>query len=105
MTEYQLVRTGQTSTLALPEKLTAALIPVLQPALKQELEAGMKELVFDLARTVSLDSSGIGLLIATSNSLGAIQGSIKLVNVSPDILKLLGSMRLVDRLHASAPKE
>jgi len=47
-----------------------------------------------------LDSSGIGLLIAASNSLAAKKGSVRLVNVSADIMHLLQSMRLAARLNA-----
>jgi len=99
---FEITRDGNRSCVKMREKLTAVEIPALQPALKQELAGGAKEIVFDLADTVSLDSTGIGLLIATNNSLSTIPGQIRLINVTPDILKLLRSMRLVDRLHATA---
>jgi anti-anti-sigma factor len=81
--------------------LTASLIPDLQAALKKNLEQGATEVVFDLGKTVMLDSSGIGLLIAACNSLGQKKGQIRVLNVSPDILRLLQSMRLVSRLNVS----
>jgi anti-sigma B factor antagonist len=98
----EIERDGGVTRVTLQEKLTAADVPALQPALKQELADGVREIIFDLTRTVSLDSTGIGLLIATNNSMAQIQGTIRLINVSADILKLLQSMRLVDRLHATA---
>jgi anti-anti-sigma factor len=101
MTDFEISRDGGQARVTLREKLTAAEIPALQPALKQEIGAGVCQIVFDLARTASLDSTGIGLLIAANNSLLAVKGAIRLVNVSPEILKLLQSMRLVDRLHAT----
>ena len=76
--------------------------PALQAALKQEIAQGVKEIEFDLAKTRSLDSTGIGLLIAASNSLTALQGSVRLTQVAPSLLKLLQGMRLVERLHAVA---
>lgn len=102
MTEHTIVRNGKQARVTLGEQLIAADVPAFQSALKQEIGAGVREIVFDMARTVSVDSTGIGLLIAANNSLTSAQGAIRLVNVSSDILKLLRSMRLVDRLHASA---
>jgi serine/threonine-protein kinase RsbW len=101
MAEFEIVRDAAQSRVSLGEKLTAAQLPAIQIALKQEIDAGIRAIVFDFARMVTLDSSGIGLLIATGNSLAAVQGTIRLENVSSDIFKLLRSMRLVDRLHAS----
>jgi serine/threonine-protein kinase RsbW len=99
---FEIIRDGQSTVVKLQKKLTAVEVPAIQPALKQELEAQVQEIVFDLEDTETLDSTGIGLLIAASNSLTARQGSVRLINVSLDILKLLQSMRLVERLHATA---
>ncbi len=85
-------------------KLTATETLDLQAALKREIADGALDLEFDMKDTVTLDSTGIGLLVAASNSLAAAQGSLRLINVSADIYKLLRSMRLIDRLHAT-PKE
>jgi len=77
-------------------------VPGLQAGLKNEIASGVREIVFDFASVEMLDSSGIGLLVATNNSLAAVQGTIRLERVSVDLMKLLRSMRLVDRLHATA---
>ena len=82
-------------------KLTAAEAPDLQAALKREIADGARNLEFDMKDTVTLDSTGIGLLVAAGNSLSAAQGGLRLINVSADIYKLLRSMRLTDRLHAT----
>jgi anti-anti-sigma factor len=103
--EYQISRDGAQSRVVLREKLTAADVPVLQPLLKEEVSAGAHEIVFDLEHTISLDSTGIGLLIATNNSIAATQGVIRLINVSPDVYMLLRNMRLVERLHAVAAEK
>jgi anti-sigma B factor antagonist len=81
--------------------LVASVIPDLQAALKQQLQPGVEEVIFDLAATVMLDSSGIGLLIATSNTMARQQGRVRILNVSQDILRLLQSMRLTSRLSVS----
>ena len=105
MAEIAITRTDNQSQLLLATRLTAVEAPTLQAALKKEIAAGSRTIVFDLAATTALDSTGIGLLIATSNTLATMQGSIRLQNVAPDILKLLKHMRLAERLHAAGSEE
>jgi hypothetical protein len=47
----------------------------------------------------------MGLLIAAANSVARKHGSIRVINASPDILQLLKSMRLADRLGVSGRAE
>jgi anti-anti-sigma factor len=85
--------------------LTAVLVPDLQAALKKELGKGARELVFDLARTTMLDSSGIGLLIAAANSMASHEGEVRVTNACPDVFRLLQSMRLTSRLNVTGRPE
>jgi anti-anti-sigma factor len=101
MAGYTIERKEKQCRVVLQGDLTAPLIPDLQAALKIQLEQGVDETVFDLGKTPMLDSSGIGLLIATCNSLTRNHGRMRVLNVSPDILRLLQSMRLVTRLNVS----
>jgi anti-anti-sigma factor len=100
MTVSAIAVNGHEARIELQEKLTAADVPELQAVLRQAIEDGVRQITFDMSATTMLDSSGIGLLIAANNSLAAMQGQIQLVQVSPDIFKLLQSMRLTVRLHA-----
>jgi anti-anti-sigma factor len=104
MATYTLEQAGRNCRVTLHGDLIASVIPDLQAALKQQLQPGVDEVVFDLAATVMLDSSGIGLLIATSNTMARHQGRIRILNASPDILQLLQSMRLAARLNATGPQ-
>ncbi len=99
MADYTLERKAGQSRLVLAGDLTASVVPNLRAALKSELEQNTNEVVFDLGHTSMLDSSGIGLLIATHNTLSRKQGKVRVVQVSNDILKMLQTMRLVDRLN------
>jgi anti-anti-sigma factor len=101
MTTYTLEPNGRTCLVTLHGDLVASGVVDLKAALKAHLQAGVEEVSFDLAATVQLDSSGIGLLIATSNTLARQQGRVRILNASPDILQLLQSMRLAARLNAS----
>lgn len=98
---YTLHKDGPVCQIELEGDLTASIALAMQAELKQLVELGTRDVVFNLARTVILDSSGIGLLIATYNSLTRRQGSVKVIEASPDIMHLLQSIRLVDRLRAS----
>lgn len=82
--------------------LTAETVPELQLSLRAHLAAGVSSITFDLADTIMLDSSGIGLLIASANSVARVGGQVNITHVSSDIYQLLQCMRLVDRLHVSA---
>jgi anti-anti-sigma factor len=101
MAPYVLKQKGRRGTVALTGDLTANLVPDLQADLKQMLHKGAHEVEFDLASAVMLDSSGIGLLIATANSVAPDGGTVRVANVSPDIFRLLQSMRLTARLNVS----
>jgi anti-anti-sigma factor len=58
------------------------------------LEEGCKELVVDLRSVTRVDSIGIGILIATCNTLNESDGKLTVINVSKDIYQLLKAMRL-----------
>jgi anti-anti-sigma factor len=98
---YSIERTAKSSHVLIGGELTAPVIPELQEALKNELRQGVEEIVFDLNCTEILDSSGICLLIAAANSLGAKNGKIQVLNVPQDIFQLLKNMRLAERLNVS----
>ena len=101
MAEYEVTRTDRRGVVTPKSRLTAAMVPDLQGELRVLLGQGVDELVFDLADTTMLDSSGMGLLIAASNSVARTRGTVRVINASPDVLDLLRSMRLVDRLNVS----
>ncbi len=82
--------------------LTASVVPSLQAALRHNLPPGVREVRFDLQNATLVDSSGIGLLIATRNTLAPRGGTVSVSGVSPDLFQLLQSMRLVTRLNVSA---
>lgn len=78
--------------------LTASVVPELKAALGEALGSGALQVEFDLGKTTIIDSTGIGLLIATYNSLAKRGGSVQVVKASEDIFRLLQSMRLEKRL-------
>jgi anti-anti-sigma factor len=102
MAAFVIEQKEEQGSVKLTGDLTAILVPELKTGLRETLGRGARELVFDLARTAMLDSSGIGLLIATANSVAQTGGRVRVTNVSPDIFRLLQSMRLTARLNVTA---
>ena len=101
MANYSIERNGPQCNVKVQGDFEVSLIAELQPKVRGELENETREVVFDFGQTTLLDSSGIGLLIATGNSLAKHNGKIRVINVSPDIMRLLTSMRLAPRLNAT----
>lgn len=84
--------------------LTAVLVADLRASLRGALAEGVAEVEVDLGRAGMLDSSGIGLLVATANTVGRTGGRVRVVNASKDIQALLQSMRLTSRLDVRGPQ-
>jgi anti-anti-sigma factor len=76
---------GDTVRVKLGMRLTSNEVPTLAEELKKEIDDGVTRIVFDMAETVTIDSRGISFLIAMSNIVSAMQGRVRLVNVSPNI--------------------
>ncbi len=98
MKEFELKRNGESLGVVLGGDLTASMVPELKSALQKATGEGVLEVDFDLSNTAFIDSTGIGLLIATYNSLSKKNGTVRVVMVSEDIYGLLRSMRLEKRL-------
>jgi anti-anti-sigma factor len=101
MSSYRMEHNDAGCRLCVRGGLTVVVVPELQRALKAEVEKGAQNITFDLAETRMVDSSGIGLLIATSNILGQKHGRLEVINAAPEILRLMRSMRLSSRLNVS----
>ncbi len=99
ITNYRIDRVQASCRVTVSGALTAIVVPEIKEALKRELQQPTQELIFDLQDTTMLDSSGIGLLIATSNTLGQKQGRLEIINTTREIFNLLRNMRLVSRLN------
>lgn len=74
--------------------ITASSAPIIRTELKNLIADGVRDLVVDLINTHVIDSTGIGLLVATHNSLQRLNGKLSLKNVSTDLLDLLKAFRL-----------
>lgn len=75
-------------------EVVASAVPELRATLRGALGEGVREVEFDLAGVSMVDSTGIGLLISTHNSLLKLGGHLAVTHVSPDIFELFRTMRI-----------
>ena len=66
----------------------------LRGELKELINDEVREIVVDLTDVLMIDSIGLGVLIATHNSLKKVGGTFSVVNASRDLYELFASMRL-----------
>ncbi|MBK5931392.1 STAS domain-containing protein [Halochromatium salexigens] len=102
MQHTQLLQESNSIRAILREDLTASTVPSLQSQLKDALKQDVRDITFDFQQARSIDSTGIGLLLAAKNSLAAQQGHLRLINVPNGMFSLFKSMRLIDSLNVEA---
>ncbi|MCP3925332.1 MAG: STAS domain-containing protein [Desulfobacterales bacterium] len=79
----------------IPEgNLIASVANVLRTDLSEVLDDKPVNLTIDLNESEMVDSVGIGVIIATHNSVAKNGGTLRVINVKEDIYDLLCTMRL-----------
>jgi anti-anti-sigma factor len=91
--------------MTLETRLSAQDAPALREEFRQRIQDGARSIVLDFSRVESIDSVGIGLLVATHNSLAKLGGALKLSTVPKDIYHLLTLMRLDKHFSIEQAKE
>ncbi len=74
--------------------IVASMADELRTELHSLVQESPKEIIIDLTGVEMVDSVGIGILIATHNSLNNAEGQLKVINVDKDIYSLFTTMRL-----------
>lgn len=82
-------------------KITAATVPALEEDIRQALGRQAAELVIDCADVQDIDSIGVGLLVATHNSLSQKNGKLCVANADQEIYDLFRIMRLTDHFQVT----
>ncbi len=83
------------NVLVKPDKnIVASIADEFRNELRKLVQESPREVVIDLAGVEMVDSVGIGILIATHNSLNNAKGELKVINVDKDIYSLFTTMRL-----------
>lgn len=90
----EIAKDGDQTIVKPGQDVVASLVPELRKELRALMEEGPKELVMDLSDVEMVDSVGIGVFIATHNSMSKSGGKFVVTNVSKDIYTLFKTMRL-----------
>ncbi|OGV55578.1 MAG: hypothetical protein A2017_14570 [Lentisphaerae bacterium GWF2_44_16] len=85
---------GNEATVIPQADVVAAEVQNFRTELLNLVNNGIFQIKVDLEKVEMIDSSGIGVFISAQNSLKKQNGSLKVVNVSADILKMFRIMRL-----------
>jgi anti-anti-sigma factor len=96
-------RKGDEAAVALSGELDMTATFRLEPAIDRLLEAdGVRRLVLDLAGVDFVDSSGLGLLLATHERSAAADVSMSIVGTRPEISRVFELAGIRDVLPLSA---
>jgi anti-anti-sigma factor len=87
-------RSAAKKTIKPGKKITASIVESLRSQIQTSFNQGVKEITLDFNGMETIDSKGLGLLIAAYNSSNDIGGKLKIKNASEKICKFLNSTHL-----------
>ena len=90
----EIIRTEALVVVKPGEDIVASLAGSLREDMKGVIGSGARDVVLDLSGVEMIDSVGLGVLIATYNTLERVGGGISIINATRDILDLFSNMRL-----------
>ncbi len=67
---------------------------VFRQAVESQISQGTKALCINFDGVRYVDSAGIGAIVSAERSFRKVGGNLRLVNVSPEILRVLHTMKL-----------
>ncbi len=97
-----IVREGGKIIIRPTGKITAATVPALEEDIRQALGPEPVDLTIDCVEVQDIDSIGVGLLVATHNTLAQTGGRLSVTNTDPEIYDLFRIMRLTDHFQVTA---
>jgi len=74
--------------------IVASMAENFRSELQKIIEDEGKDIIIDMDGVEMVDSVGIGVIIATHNTLGKIEKKLKVINIMKDIHTLFTTMRL-----------
>ena len=100
----QIVKEQSAITVKPQTDVVASMASAFKSELKQLLDEGVTQLTIDLQGVAMVDSVGLGVFIATHNSLQRAGGALTIQNASSDILTLFRTMRLDKHFNVEQPE-
>ena len=87
-------RRGDTLVLRLPAQLTVANRQELKQQVVDELDRGERRFVIDLAGTLYIDSSGLGVLVTLAKKAHERGGELRVAHLNDDLMTLFRLTKL-----------
>lgn len=66
----------------------------LNDLIEKEIESGIKNYIFDLSKLITINSSGLGILISSLKRVKASGGSLKIINANEKIISIFKLTKL-----------
>jgi len=85
------------------KKIVASVVQGHKEQMLSSMNQGAKEITMDFSGIETIDSAGLGLLIAAHNSLKSVGGSLKIKNASEKIYKFMQTMHLDKHFEVASP--
>ena len=85
---------GATRRVELSTQLSVLNRQALKQAIVKEIESGALRWVLDFARTETIDSSGLGLLVSLNKAIRERGGELRMTNVRSELRKLFRLTRV-----------
>lgn len=93
----QIHREKETATVVLKTDLVASTAFELRPRLRDLVKEGVTTIHIQMGEVKKIDSHGISLLVATTNSLHPNRGELTLTGVRPPICHFFQTLQLTKR--------
>jgi anti-sigma B factor antagonist len=90
----EIIKEGDKVTVKPGMDVVASMANDFRTELHSVVQESPKEVLIDLSGVEMVDSVGIGIIIATHNSINKAGGKLKVINVIKDIYSLFSTMRL-----------
>jgi anti-anti-sigma factor len=85
------------------KNIEASVVHRLKEQILSSMNQGAKDITIDFNGVETIDSYGVGLLIAAYNSLKCVGGSLKIKNASEQIYKFMNTTRLDKYFEIATP--
>lgn len=85
---------GDSALLKFKGKLVSEDLDQPRQKIKNYLQQGVRSVTMDMSKVTFIDSSGIGLLAATYNSVSKLGGELKIIGLSDEIYDSFINLRL-----------
>ncbi len=90
----EIIRSEEEVVVIPGQDVVASMANEFRSELQSIIQEAPQKIIIDLNGVEMVDSVGIGVMIATHNSLNKVGGELKVTNVAKDIFNLFSTMRL-----------